>query len=204
MNYRIAEYASLGYGPLDKAALALFRVASLAAQSRQYRRLSGLASSFPMMWLKPKELRGLQLLVDPTDWSQTIIFDEIFLRSGYDLNKIDFIPDVIVDCGAHIGMFSLLAASRFPEVTLVAYEPNPKNVGLVRKQAQRNSLTVDIHEAAVSIASTTMKFAAITANSNGGRLIHDVPPEIEGSQIETLVVEVVDFKDELRRLKPKR
>jgi len=154
------------------------------------------------MWLKPRQLRGSRLLIDPADWSQVLIFDEIFLRSGYDMSKVEFKPDVIIDCGAHIGMFSLLAASTFPGATVVAYEPNPKNVRLAREQVKRNKLPINVHHAAVSTASTKMEFVAIVANSHGGRLIHDVTPEIQRSKIETFVVDVVDLKSEIQKLNP--
>ena len=204
MNSKIAKYASLGCSLLDKAALGWFGFAPLAANSRRYRRISQLASAFPKMWLKPRQLRGLHLLIDPTDWSQVVIFDEIFLRSGYDMSKVDFIPDVIIDCGAHIGMFSLLAASTFPNASVVAYEPNPRNVMLAHEQVKRNKLHIDIRQAAVSTSSTKMEFASIVTNSHGGRLIHDVAPEIQHSKIETFVVEVVDLKSEIQKLKPDR
>src|ERR1700760_1262504 len=110
MNPKISQYASLGCSHFDKAALGLFGFAALAANSRRYGRFSRLTSPFHKMWLKPRQLRGSRLLIDPNDWSQVVIFDEIFLQSGYDMSKVDFIPDVIIDCGAHVGMFSIFAA----------------------------------------------------------------------------------------------
>jgi FkbM family methyltransferase len=204
MNPKIPNYASLGCSLLDKAALGLFGAVSVAASSQQHRRISQLVSSFPKMWLKPRRLGGLHLLIDPTDSSQVLIFDEIFLRSGYDMSKVQFIPDVIIDCGAHVGMYSLLAASTFPRATVVAYEPNPNNVRLALEQVKRNKLPIDIRHAAVSTVSTKMEFVAIVASSHGGRLIHDVTPEIQRSKIETFVVEVVDLKSEIRQLNPER
>jgi FkbM family methyltransferase len=204
MNSKISEYAFLGCSLLDKAALGLFGFAALAAQSRRYGRISRFTSPFHKMCLKPRQLRGSKLLINPNDWSQVVIFDEIFLRSGYDMSKVDFIPDVIIDCGAHIGMFSLLAASTFPNATVVAYEPNPKNVQLAHEQVRRNELHIDVRQAAVSTASTKMEFAAVVSNSHSGRLLQDVSSEILRSKIETFLVEVVDLKSEIQKMKPER
>jgi FkbM family methyltransferase len=40
-------------------------------------------------------------------------------------------PRVIVDIGANIGAFSILAASMFPDCTIRAFEPEPENFGLL-------------------------------------------------------------------------
>ncbi|MCM8756773.1 MAG: FkbM family methyltransferase [Candidatus Omnitrophica bacterium] len=53
-------------------------------------------------------------------------FASIFLYRWYDF-PIDFRPEFIIDCGANIGCFSVLIASRFPEAKVVAIEPEREN-----------------------------------------------------------------------------
>ena len=109
-------------------------------------------------------------MINPSDWSQTVIFEEIFLRNGYDLDKLGFAPKVILDCGAHIGMFSLLARSRFPDSRVIVFEPNPINIGYLRRQIESNRLDLQLVEAAVSIKAGELNFD--WNNSHGGHLNH--------------------------------
>ena len=147
---KIMPCASLGSSLKDKLVLALFGLMATRQDLSRKRWWRIFVLVVPKVWLKPKKLNGLRLLIKPTDWSQTIIFEEVFLQSGYDLNKVTFTPEVIFDCGAHIGIFSLLAKSKFPRARLVAYEPNPQNIQLIRRQITNNDLDVELIESAVS------------------------------------------------------
>lgn len=52
---------------------------------------------------------------------------------SYDPHIPDFDPQTVVDVGAHIGMASLLFASRHPKARIIAVEPEPANfAALVR------------------------------------------------------------------------
>ncbi len=67
--------------------------------------------------------------------------------------------DVMLDVGAHIGEFTLLAASR--GATVHAFEPDPANAALLRANVARNRLAaVTVHEAAVSEHRGEMRFLA--------------------------------------------
>ena len=126
------------------------------------------ARAMPGLWIQPKQLNGMKLLVDPTDWSQTLIVQEILLQNNYNLDKVRFEPQVVYDCGAHIGIFSLLAKSRFPHARITAYEPNPHNARIVRRQIQANHLDINLVESAVSTENKRLSF--IWRNSHNGRL----------------------------------
>lgn len=49
----------------------------------------------------------------------------IFFDDCYHLIGIDPAPRIIVDVGANVGFFSLIAKHRYPSATIHAYEPNP-------------------------------------------------------------------------------
>jgi FkbM family methyltransferase len=134
------------------------------------------------------------VLIHPADWSQTIIFDEIFVHHNYDLSKVPFEPSAVVDCGAHIGMFSLLAAANFPQANLYAFEPDPSNAEMIRRQVQANRLRVELFEAAVSTAAGEGSF--ILGNSHSGRLSGIAAPNSRRIQ-----VRLIDFPDFVARLK---
>lgn len=57
----------------------------------------------------------------------TGLHGEIVLGDAYRLNQLphNFIPDVIFDVGANVGVFSRAARFRFPFAAIVALEPNP-------------------------------------------------------------------------------
>lgn len=185
---------SLGVSFKDKLVLMLF---GLIAPSRDkshkwWWRLFSLM--VPKVWVRPKKLAGLRLLIKPTDWSQTVIFGEVFLQSGYDLGKLTFTPEVILDCGAHIGTFSLLAKCKFPHSALMAYEPNPQNTWFFKRQIAMNHLDIKLFECAVSTKTKELFFEV--SNSHNGRLLPDHSP------VGTYKVQVIDFTDAFKKIKP--
>jgi FkbM family methyltransferase len=99
--------------------------------------------------ITPSRLRGMGLLINPHDWSQTIIYDEIFVSNGYDFSLIGFEPQHVVDCGGHIGMFSLLATATFPKARVTVFEPNPDNFARIREHCSINGLDWDCRLGAV-------------------------------------------------------
>ncbi len=170
MTY-VAKCAALGWRSMDRITLGLF---GLVAPTRDHSRTPLwwlLSCIVPMLRLRPKQLKGLRLLIDPVNWSHTVIFDEIFLRKGYDLGKIAFAPDRVLDCGAHIGMFSLFAKSRFPKAQTIAFEPNPHNVRIIRRQIKINRLDIEVMPTAVAAEAKSSLFFG--ENSHSGRLVSD-------------------------------
>jgi FkbM family methyltransferase len=106
---------------------------------------------FPELVVRPVLLGGLRLALDPSDLTHMVIFDEIIRDTNYHLDLVPFQPDQIFDCGGHIGMFTLLARSRYPAVPLVIFEPNPRNVKWIRRQMELNAINVEVVQAAVSV-----------------------------------------------------
>ena len=147
----------------------------------------------PNMRIKPAPLNGFGLSINPLNWSQTVIFEEIFLRNGYDFRKVPFTPEKIIDCGAHIGLFSLSAISYYASAKITAFEPNPKNWEYLNRHVKMNKLNIEIIKAAVSTEAGQMSFCG--TNSNSGRLNHGSTIR-DGSE-----VEVVDFPEFVRKLK---
>ena len=106
---------------------------------------------YPKLTLKTKIFKGLKLVINPADFSHLKITDEFLFEKIYDLDKVPFKPDCIIDCGAHIGMFTLLSKSKFKTTPIYIFEPNPKNVAYIKTQINVNSLeNVHLEEAAVS------------------------------------------------------
>ena len=116
-------------------ALAMFRTRPAAGEgilARWSRRL------MPHIWVRPARLNGLAVRISPAEVSQFVIYEEVFIDGVYDLDQVAFAPDAIIDCGAFEGYFSLLAATRFPGVPIVAFEPNERNLDGLRANVSRN------------------------------------------------------------------
>ena len=187
------RYVHLGKGLGDSILFVIFGLIAPPHDRSGNRWWRLIARVIPKIWLRPKLLAGRKVLIDPTDWSQTLIFDEIFLNRTYDLEQCGFLPDTIFDCGAHIGMFSLLAAASFPEANIMAFEPNPHNAAQIRLQIAKNALPVTLIESAVS-ADSTERFFHVT-NSHHGRLVGSG----DGGSIR---VRTTDLPAMIDRLKP--
>jgi FkbM family methyltransferase len=98
----------------------------------------------------------------------------------YGLNRIDFQPgDVIIDIGAHIGMFAIYAALRFPQVVIHAFEPFPENFERLKQNLDRNGITtVRINQQAVSGDGRLLEMVTDALNS-GGSTCHSRTLEYE-------------------------
>jgi FkbM family methyltransferase len=58
--------------------------------------------------------------------------------------------DTFFDVGSAIGTYSLSVAKHCPSANIVAFEPNPSNVDVLRKNVNLNSLDIDIQSVALS------------------------------------------------------
>jgi FkbM family methyltransferase len=137
----------------------------------------------PYIWIRPAKLGGLSVRLDPSDLTQFVIFEEAFIEGVYRLDSVVFTPDAIIDCGAFEGYFSLLAASRFPGVPIIAFEPNDRNRSGLNTNVQRNHLAIDVRPSAVS---TTDGMASFSGGGCGGRL--------GAPTADSIVVPVVDLR----------
>jgi len=83
---------------------------------------------------------GVKLLVpgDPLDWipmTEVWIY-EAYTPSGFRINK----KDIVVVVGAHIGVFSIYAATKATQGKVYAYEPIPENFRLLKSNIKLNNL----------------------------------------------------------------
>ena len=146
---------------------------------------AGLAHATPATWgsrllgllgirrlvLRPRRLGGDRLIINPADRGHTCVVAEFFIPpETCDLALVDFEPEAIVDCGAHIGVFTLLARRRFPSARLVAFEPNPENEPYLRENLRQNGVSADVVTAAVSTMDGRAAFRVQPGQSESGRL----------------------------------
>jgi FkbM family methyltransferase len=169
--------------------LALFRTRQASGDgvvARACRRL------FPHISVRPARLPGLWVRINPDEISPFVVYEEVFVEGGYDLSLCPFTPDLVIDCGAFEGYFSMLAAVRFPEARILAFEPGERNRETLRANVERNRLAIDVRAEAVSNRDGSAVFSGIgccgrLGDSAGdgvivpvvdlGRLIRDANPQ---------------------------
>jgi FkbM family methyltransferase len=154
----------------------------------------GLKRHFDGVRLHPRMLGGLSVAVDPTSGAEVMAYDELFIEAVYDLSRVPFTPEVVLDCGAFSGWFSLLAASRYPGAKIVAFEPHPANYARTRENLTANRLEIETRNEALSDTEGELWF---TGSGMGGYL---TTTGGEGD----VAVHVVRFRDVVARLGSRR
>ncbi len=80
--------------------------------------------------------------------------------------------DIVLDIGAHIGYYTLIAAKKVgPSGKVFAFEPNERNFGLLKKNVETNNLTnVVLFKNAVSEKKGILKLFISSSNSGDHRI----------------------------------
>ena len=125
-----------------------------------------------LIWVRPARLEGFAVQIDAASMSDFAIYEEVFIDGIYDLSKVSFTPDAIIDCGAYHGYFTLLAAAQFHGVPVIAFEPNTANAEILRRNVRYNGLHIDVRPSAVSSRDGSATFSG---KGCGGHLGGDGP-----------------------------
>ena len=158
------------HGPLGYAR----RITREVAHHPSNRGHVGRALVRSVYWQAQKRLRprpvdidyfGLSLRCYPDSQSASNVW---YFTERYDYHEMDFVRrflrpgDGVLDVGANIGTYSLLAATLVGESGWIeAFEADPVNAGRLRENLGRNQLTgvVEVHEAAVCATSGSVEFS---------------------------------------------
>lgn len=106
-------------------------------------------------------------------WDSGIIMESWWLKSY--TRHLKMMPNnaVIIDIGAHIGVFSLFTATKHTRSRVYAFEPAPENFALLNENIKINNLTKRIFS--FNIAVTDGKKKSITLNLHPSNLgMHSV------------------------------
>lgn len=96
-------------------------------------------------------------------------------------------PQVILDVGAHIGFFSILAAQRFPEAQVIAVEPDLENYTALLKNIALNNLTnISTHNVAVA-----GQYGKVTFYTSAHTVAHSLFGDFDGKSVDKKEVEAV-------------
>lgn len=112
-------------------------------------------------------------------WTLDFLFDEIFLQKEYNFETSVQSP-VILDCGANIGMSVLYFKWKYPDSSIVAFEPNPNSFDLLKKNVIENNLKdVEIYNLGLFDAETMIPFYI---DNNLSSLVGSIIPERGGKR----------------------
>ena len=111
---------------------------------------------------------NFQIYIDPQDGGDRPSFFEVLYELGPD-SLPQPPPELIIDAGAHVGFFSLLARAKYPSAEIHAFEPLPRNFELLRRHICVNSAGVTIHQAALWKEDGIVDFVSPN-KSNSGRI----------------------------------
>ena len=142
-----------------------------------YARRAALKRLLPIRTPVPLRLGGFTIYARLDDWA---VGARIAVRRAYEPHVIAVLSPllgpgaVLVDVGANIGYYTLLAASRVgPSGQVIAFEPGADNCALLRASLQANGFgNVRLHPYAVADADRLVGFGMDDSN---GRISRDDP-----------------------------
>lgn len=115
----------------------------------------------------------------------------------YGLRQVAFQPgDLVLDIGAHVGMFSLICGRFFPFVQVVALEPFPQNVQCFKENMRRNGVTnVQLLEMGVSGDGQAVTLSMDPTNTGGTSAWSG--PQRQGMSVEVPTITLDDLFHQL-------
>ena len=78
--------------------------------------------------------------------SDISVYESVLLRQQYAF-ELPFVPKVIVDAGANIGMASIYYAKKYPKARVIALEPEASNFAVLARNVKHYPNIVPIHAA---------------------------------------------------------
>lgn len=121
--------------------------------------------------------------------SDAATFDEVFVAREYDLPLDGFSPRHVLDLGANVGYASVLFASRWPQASILAVEPETGNVALLERNIALYPQIRSLH-AAVWSRPAEVSVANPEDDANAFRMTestHDGSPKIPAFTIPQLM-----------------
>jgi FkbM family methyltransferase len=107
------------------------------------------------------------------------ILGEVWERDAYGVKELPEPPATVVDVGAHIGAFSVLAAEAWPQARVLALEADPENFALLRQNLNGHRNVEALQAALVGDDVKEVEFHAVldkaAHNSGGGSCVRHEP-----------------------------
>lgn len=118
-------------------------------------------------------IRGERLAIaDGADSHAAVMIAQELEEDCYRLSTILFAPgDIVLDIGAHVGVFSCFLARRYPRIQIYAFEPVPSNYrNLVRNIRMNRIRNVTTFHSAVTADGRDVRIMVHPANTGGASI----------------------------------
>jgi len=112
----------------------------------------------------------LQIRLDLDNHGDHPSFFEVFIEFKHSAILPVWQPELVIDAGAHVGFFSLLARTYYPNTSIHAFEPSPRNAAVLKWHSEMNRAAIQLHPAAVWSTSADLEFLD-SEKSNSGRTV---------------------------------
>ncbi len=133
--------------------------------------------------------------VSGADITHLWVANEVLLEGVYQLDTVPFTPDVVLDLGANIGLFTLLAAQRWPKANFVCVEPHPTTFSFLCDNLALNGVNAVKLQCAVD-AEVGVKFL-----ENEGAVFQTLSNRASGIPVMTLQLDsLIPAKGDLKLL----
>lgn len=124
-------------------------------------------------------------------------FEDVEIRPG----------DIILDIGAHVGIFAIYAAKKYPEARIIAYEPSATNYDrLIRNLEAAGVTNVEPHNLAVTADGRDIELSYERGNSGGTSALRKVNGHLVEKAKSTTLDTIIDdlsgpFIGEIQRVR---
>ena len=125
------------------------------------------------------------------------IINEVWIHKSYNPKGFEIKSnDIVVDIGAHAGIFTILASYFAKQGQVYAFEPFKENYNLILENINLNKVkNLKVFNKAVSDKSGRLKFYVSTSKNKGQNSIHKL-----GESQKEIRVDKISFKDFLRTI----
>lgn len=111
---------------------------------RSFLRQKGFIKKTPVAFFHYKTKEGLIFTLRKDVWDSAVIIENCWLRVYTRRVKELSKNPIIIDVGAHIGSFAILAGAAWKNSQIFAFEPSPDNFSLLLKNIRANHLEKQI------------------------------------------------------------
>lgn len=78
-------------------------------------------------------MKQLARLEDSLNGGYPGLYGEVVTCDTYRIRQLDFVPDLVFDIGANVGVFTRFARELFPSCRVISLEPHPANCAVFRQ-----------------------------------------------------------------------
>ena len=141
-----------------------------------------------VFFLRHKYFNNLILSYNLLDNFEMAICNEFFVQDTYNLSKLNFIPERIIDCGAYRGYFSFLALKYFPKASITAVEAHPENYKKIKSYINLNNIN-NIELLHGAICNSDISYIDLFFEGSNGSMKNMFEKECEFVKVKTINLE---------------